>query len=146
MNFIIIFYITYFLSYFGFLLGKSTEEEHKEIKKFINYIVDVLLIITYAALIYTFKTNLFIISTIIVLIILKFISKYHKKYFLDLHNVGLLSITLISFYKNLYIDEVYFTILPLLVLIFDNSFHKFNIKIELYKIIFATIFLIVFSI
>jgi hypothetical protein len=145
---IITYFVTYFLSYLGYLLGNATVEEHKEIKKYIKYIVDILLIISYAMLLYTFKTsNILLLFLISLLLLIKIISHFHKKYFLDIHNVGLFSISLIFYHKNLYINEIYFTLFPLMILIFDNSMHKFNMNIEIIKFIFATaLFLILYAI
>ena len=146
MIFFITYFITYFLSYLGYLLGNSTLEEHKEIQKYLKYAVDILLVVTYALLVYTFSRNAILLFLLAGLIAIKIASHFHKKYFLDLHNVGLFSVTLIFFHNNLYIDEVYITLLPLMVLILDNSMHSFNIKIESYKLLMALVLFLLLNV
>ena len=142
MNFIIIYFTSYILTLCGYLLGRATKEEHKEIKKYVNYAIDIIIVVTYISLFYVFRDNLLYIFILCILAILKMVSAFYKKYLNNIHNIGLFAVTLILCYKNSYFDEIYLALLPMLVLIFENSFHKFKIEEEIYKIIIATIFLI----
>lgn len=144
--FIFTYFFSYFLTYSGFLLGRATVEEHLEIKKYVDIIKEILLIITYLSLFYIFSNNAIYLFIFALLIVLKIYTHYNKNLFSDIHDVALFGISLVLFHKNLYIDEIYFTVLPIIILIFDNSYHKFHIKREGFKLLIAAIILVLFNI
>ena len=154
MNIIIIYFTSYLLTLCGYLLGRATKEEHKEIKKNVNYATNMIIIVTYISLFYVFRDNLLYILILCAFAILKLILVSYKKHLNnihninlnDIHNVGLFAITLTFCYKKFYFDEIYLALLPMLVLILKNSFHEFKIKKEIHKVIIAIIFLIIFYI
>lgn len=140
INFIFIYFISYFLSYVGFPLGKVTREEHKELERPIRYTIDILLFIIYISLLYLFRSYGLVVFTTIVLMGLKFLGHYKKKYIAQVHNLLLFSSTLMFAYKYLALDYIYIALLPLFILIFENSFkEKFDQKEEIYSFVLMVI-------
>lgn len=120
----------YVTSFFGFSLGKSTLEEHNEIKVkalFFSYFFQLLSIL---GLFYV-NTIQSILLGIVLLLILIF--GYLKNHYMLEFNALLLYISTFYFYFS---SELFFiTILPIISLIIENSFKKFNRKEEIYKLI-----------
>ncbi len=119
--------IFYFLTLTGHLLGKATLEEHAELKKFINYFVDVLLVITYLLLFYFFRSSilLFLLAANLILKMLSY--KYPNHHIKELHNMILLSVSSIVMI-TLYSDYFFVMIIPIMIIFFEKSFETFNIK------------------
>lgn len=132
MNFFIFYTISYFLTYLGFLLGKATTEEHKEIKNIVFIYIDILLIIFYLFMFYLIGFNLnliiFIISFILFLLSFKF------KILRTLNDVFLFTITFCYFYLNK-IDYLFLVLLPMFFLVLQNSFKKFDVKEVIYEVL-----------
>lgn len=139
----IIFFLMYFLSFFGFLLGKATKEEYLELSKIVPIINEVFLLFTYILFGYFFTSFFqlfFLFVSFLIFVVGKFISE-----FLDLHNVLFYSLT---FYLALYVtpELMGLVIFPTIYLFLINSFKKFNLKEKIYEVIFITIiFLVVYN-
>jgi len=147
INFIIIYLFSYFLTYFGYILKKdeSIKEELPELKTPLRYIIHALTIITYASLLYFYPNKILVITTIVILIILKILSEY-KKFIKDIHNLILFGTTLIYTFK-FNPEYIYISLLPMFILFFENSLtKKLNLKIESYKLLLILIILIIFNI
>ena len=73
INFIFIYFISYFLTYFGFLLAKEevVKDELKEIQKPIMFSIDILLLIVYMSMLYFFSDYGIIVFSTIILLTLK---------------------------------------------------------------------------
>lgn len=135
MNFIITYFLAYILSLLGYFLGNATDEEHKEIKKFVNIFKDLLVIVTYLLLFYVFNSSvfLFILAANLILKLLSF--KFHNYYLTQIHNIIFLGLSILILNK-FHNEYLFLAILPILILFFDKSFDKFNLKLELYQMTF----------
>jgi hypothetical protein len=136
MNEIIIFFISYFLTWIGFFLGKITIEEHEEIKNIVKKIIFIIVIIFYLFLIWiAFNSlNYISISIIITLLILYLLSRIKYDIASDTHDIILFSFTF-PFLMGLGNTYNFFFILPIIFLMYENSFREFNVKDEFFKII-----------
>ena len=61
---IILYFFSYAFTLFGFLLGKSTLEEHSEIKKYIMYLIETLKVLFFGVLFYFSNNNLYLLIVI----------------------------------------------------------------------------------
>ena len=135
MSIFFLYFFSYFLSFTGYLLGKATEEEHKEIKNYVRYIIEGLIFITYIIAFYLFRNSL-IAFFFVVLLILKLLSFKFKIYNLKgFHNVLLFGFSMLYFRG----DYIYFSFLPLMAIFFEKSFLKFNWHREAYEFLFLII-------
>jgi len=57
INFIYVFFLSYLFTLFGFLLGNSTKEEHKEIKSKVLLFAEELFIFYYLIIVNIFSEN-----------------------------------------------------------------------------------------
>jgi len=135
MNFFFIYFFTYILTLSGFLLGKSTTDEHKEIKKYIlKYYTKIII-----SLFYMISIGLFYEQTLITILIsilfIFHISFWKKKDILHFMNIISLGI-LLPIYYYLKLEYVYIVLILICVIIAINSFKKFNRKEIAYEIIF----------
>jgi hypothetical protein len=124
----------YVTSFLGFSLGKSTLEEHNEIKikaLFFSYMFQFLAIL---GLFYIYSTLSIILGTVFLLILL---IGYFKNHYILEFNTLLLYIT--TFYLYFSTDYFFITILPIISLIIENSFKKFNRREEIYKFVIIVI-------
>lgn len=145
MNFFIIYFFSYFLNFFGFSLGKSTLEEHKEIKKNVLFTSQILILILYSILIILFIEKIFELIIIVSLLNYYLFSlKHHKKYFLEFHEILIYSITLI-FLNHSFKENLLLGVIPIIYMIIRNSFEKFHLKKEIYKIVLVFIIYIIFK-
>lgn len=143
MNFFILYFSSFIISLSGFLLGKSTLEEHKEIKKIVFIFNDILRIIVLIILIYfTYNTKYIYIISILVLI---YIFSLKLKILRELIDIILLGFSLSFFYKIGDLTNIYYSLIPLFIIIIDNSFKKFNLKEFIYSFIIYLIIFILFS-
>lgn len=143
MNFFITYFFAYLLSMLGYFLGKATDEEHNEIRRFVNIFKEIIVIITYLALFYLFNSStiLFLLCGNLVLKILSF--KFKKHYLVEIHNILLLAISIVTL-NQFNKEYLFLAILPILVLFLDKSFDKFEFKFESYQIIFYSIIYFLF--
>lgn len=143
-----IYFITYFLTYLGFILATEevVKDELKELQKPIKYGLDILTLTIYIILLYIFKSNILIITTTILLLILKLVSLKHRKTLEQIHNVILFGTTLIYAIKYLPVSQMYIAIIPTLILFFQNTNIKFDKVVEVYKSLLALAVFIIFNI
>ena len=149
INFIFIYFISYFLTYFGFLLAKEevVKDELKEIQKPIMFSIDILLLIIYMAMLYFYSDKGIIIFSTITLISLKIISTTKKiNYLKQIHNMLLFGTTFMFSYKFMDSSLMYLTIFPIIVLFIENTNNPFHKKEEITKVIFLTIILIMLNV
>ncbi len=140
MNELIQFFLCYLLSFFGFSLGKSTKDEHKEVKIYaLNFSYAIQIILSIFILFFNFN----IITLLIVLIsgILIYLSYFKNHSLIEFNSIFLYSYL---FFTLLDTQYIYFSFLSLLTIIIENSFEKFNFKNELYKIILIIILSLLF--
>jgi hypothetical protein len=143
MQFFVSYLVFYLLTLTGYLLGNATKEEHKELKKFITYFVDVLLVITYLGLFYFFKSSLllFLLAGNLILKMLSY--KYPTHHLKELHNIILLSVSSIVII-TLYSEYFFLMIIPILIMFFEKSFEKFEYKtLFLEIIVYCILFLLI---
>ncbi|MCA9486292.1 MAG: hypothetical protein H6500_01005 [Candidatus Woesearchaeota archaeon] len=126
----------YILSYGGFLLGKATQEEHKEIKKKILTFSHIFRIFVYLATFFflfplTKWTLLFLFPLSL------YVALWKKEEARHLHDIILLSSSLIFFslFKSEYLVFTYFTVFAL---VFENSLRKFLVLREAYALALYT--------
>lgn len=139
----IIFLISlYFLTQLGYFLGNITKEEHKELKKFIDISVIILINIVYAIFIYLYFNSKYIYFILILYFI--YITSIKKEILKPFHNILLL---VISFsILNLKIDYKYILIIIVFAIMLENSFNKINYKQSFYEIVILLIVYFIFSI
>ena len=138
------FFFSYILSYFGFLLGKATDEEHEEIKNYVNYFIDLLTFITYVIMFYYFFREAYVMFLFILLLAFRI---YYKRnnLMIIIHNLILYSFTF-TFLNKFQFEAVYIALIPLLIIIFNKSFDKFHLKKEIYYLFLVFTIHLVFSI
>jgi hypothetical protein len=149
INFIFIYFISYFLTYFGFLLAKEevVKDELKEIQKPILFAIDILLLITYVAMLYFYSDKGIIVFTTIILLALKIISRRKKiNYLKQIHNMLLFGTTFMFSYKFLDSSLMYLTLFPIIILFIENTNQKFYKKEEISKFIFLAVILILLNV
>lgn len=139
-----LYFFSFLFGQLGFLLGNITKEEHNEISKFVDYCVNILIIIFYGFMLYLFSYNFIILNIYIILLISHIIILYKNKNSLEeIFNVFLLSISFILLFITS--KNIYFIILLIFVLFLKNSFKKYNKKKEIKLfIIYLTILIIYF--
>lgn len=142
MNQIIFLISLYLLTLIGYFLGQTTKDEHKEIKKFVQISILILINIFYALLFYIFYNTNYVY--IILLLYALGVTSLKKTILKDFHNILLLGIgfSLLS----LKVEYLYYLILFIFALTLENSFKKINYKQSSYEIIILLIILFVFSI
>lgn len=126
---IFLFLFSYVLSLSGFLLGKSTFEEHKEIKKYVLGFSEFLKISFFFVLLYFFgnsKVLIFVILLICFYIGVRFVDTWHFKKFFGI--IFLASSYLL--FEMFFSDYLWLVLILIFVLVFENSFEKFDFKIE----------------
>ena len=95
INFILIFYISYFVTFLGYLLAKEevVKDELKELQKHVTIAIDILLIASYGSMLYFLSSYGFIVFISIALILFKMISVIRELDSLkQIHNLMLYSI------------------------------------------------------
>jgi hypothetical protein len=118
----------------GFLLGNSTKEEHKEIKKYALVLIDVLKLSFFVVMFVLFFGYLFVLGVVFVLFIVYVVFNLMKKNdlmrFWDIMVFSLCFILLSVFEKG-----VFFIVVFLMALVLENSFRKFKVKEEVYVLV-----------
>jgi hypothetical protein len=133
---------SFFLSQLGFLLGKSTLAEHKEIKKYTLFTSECFKLLFYASLVYLFYDS-YLIILFLILFAFHIISKrYNNSDLLNFHNILLLSLSLLLIYKS----YLFLVLILIFSIIIENSFREFRLKEELYSLIFYVIIYLLFGI
>ena len=149
INFILIYFISYFLTFLGFLLAKEeiVKDELKEIQRAIKFSIDFLLIISYLSMLYFFSSNGLIIFTTLGLILLKILSHYKKSNIIkQIHNILLFGATLVFTYKFADSNLMYLAIFPIIILFIENTNQKFDKHDEIWKFILLSIILIILNV
>ncbi len=142
MEFFIFYIFSYFLTLLGFLLGKSTLEEHIEIKKTTLILVDILTLFLYLGLFYLIGFNFNLIIFILSFILFGFSFKFDL--IKPLHDVFLFAIVFNFFYLNNF-GFIYLVLFPMFFLVVQNSFDKFNFRELFYEILILILVFIGFS-
>ena len=149
INFIYLFFASYILTLSGYLLGKSTLEEHKEIKNKVLFSSEILLVVFTTIFAYLFfKTHLVLTGLIIFFTIQFIITKKILKNedLVEFNFIIILAISLIGFFKY-NIEKIYIILIIIISMILDKSLKEFNLKKEIYIIIiYAIIYFIYFLI
>ena len=147
INFIYVFFLSYLFTLFGFLLGNSTKEEHKEIKSKVLLFAEVLFIFYYLIIVNIFSENTILILILGVLFILHLIAKYMLKMpdLQEFYYLLILAISLIGFYKYSSLNMYYILIL-IVVIMLENSMKTFILRKEIYSLITYAIVYFIYSI
>jgi lysylphosphatidylglycerol synthetase-like protein (DUF2156 family) len=140
-----LFLFSYIMTLSGFFLGKSTKEEHEEIKKYVRYCIFSLIIIYYIIFFYFLSIKI-ISSLIIVLSIVLFFTflysiKKNKEELLIIHNLVLFSYSFVILEKLEYIAYV---LLLVFAIFFQKSLREFDIKEEIYSFSILIILILFF--
>jgi len=147
LNLIFAYFISYFLTFTGFPLGKVTKEEHKELRRPVNFIVDVILFFAYFSLIYFMYDKNLALFTTIILLGLKVWSLKKQSIVPQIHNLLLFSTTTMYAFKYLETQFQYIALLPMFILMFENSFKKsFNLRTELYSFALVSIIFVLYNV
>lgn len=149
INFILIYFISYFLTFLGFLLAKEevVKDELKEIQRAITFAIDGLIFIMYILMLYLFSDYIIVTITTITLLIIKLISVHkHIDYLKQVHNIFLFSSTLLFTYKFGNSSFMFLSIIPMIVLFIENTNQKLSKRHEIYKFILLTILLILLNV
>lgn len=133
---ILIFFLSFFMSYFGFLLKKSTSEEFKELKEIVPKLNEIFLLIIYGLFLSFFNSPYNILFLFICFLIFA-IGKVYLKDLIEFHNILFFSVTFILAINSE--QFLYFAVLPIIYLLIDNSFKDFKLKEKVYEIIFLFI-------
>lgn len=142
VNLFISYFISYILTLSGYLLGKSTTEEHKEIKKFILIARDSLILIFYILLLLIFHDSLWSIYFII-LFIFFFVGKNYKDEIKEFHEI--ISFSSFILLENIKSEYSYIIIILIWALILEKSLEKFVLKKEIYSLVVLAIVYFIFS-
>lgn len=134
------YFLSYFLLYFGFLLGKSTQEEHNEIKRYVLVVSNFLKFIFYGVLFY-FSIGFNILYLFLLLFVLYVLSLAVKNDdAMKFHDIFLFGISFLFLEGNV----LFFLIFLIAALVFENSFRKFEIKEEIYSIVLYLIIYVLY--
>ncbi|MDA3855987.1 MAG: hypothetical protein PF569_07000 [Candidatus Woesearchaeota archaeon] len=127
--------------YFGFLLGKSTKEEHDEIKRYVLILSNLLKVIFYGVLFY-FSLSLNIIYLFFALFLLYVLSLTLKnKDTMKFHDIVLLGFSFLFLQNN----GLFLLIIFIASLVFENSFIEFDVKEEIYSFVLYVIVYVLFG-
>lgn len=144
MNFVLFYLFSFILTQVGFLLGKSTKEEHKEIKGFVSHIIEILVFFVYVFafyfLVFVGKFSLF--GLYLALFSFFLYCFRTKSKLLYEHNVLFFGLLFNTFYGSVYVFLVLFLIFAMVM---ESSFREFNFKIFLLEFILLCVIAIVFS-
>ena len=136
MNPLFIFIISYIITLIGYLLGKATTYEHKEIKEHALFFAKAFIAINYAALLYlSFISPIFFV--VLGAGILHIIGENKFELLKDLNYLIVFALSFFIFKAN---DVFLMFSFVLFALIIENSLKKFNLK----EIIASTLILILF--
>lgn len=125
----ILYLFSFLTTYLGFILGKITLEEHKQIKDKVLVLSDVLKLIFYIFAIY-FSKDFNLIYLFGFMFLLFIASKYFKnEKLVKIHDISLLALSIFAF--SVLDEKIYIILLIVFAIIFENSFRKFNWKEEL---------------
>lgn len=142
VNLLISFFLSYILTLSGYLLGKSTKEEHSEIKSKILFFRDVLVYVFYLSMFYVFRDSVWIFF-IIILLFLFLLGRYVRKEIKEFHDIAVFSALILLF--NLEFEHLYLFILIVWTLILEKSLENFIIKKEIYSLVALAIIYFIFS-
>ena len=129
-----LYFFSFVLTYMGFLLGRSTKEEHDEIKRYVLVFVDILKLIFFVILFVLFYRH-----TIIFVVVFALFAGYvgfnliKKKDLIRLCDILILSLSFI--FLSIYDKGVFFVVVFMMAIIFENSFRKFRFKEEFYVVV-----------
>lgn len=134
---------SFFLTYVGFLLGSSTNEEHNEIKKTTLKINSIIKIIYFVLASIVFYTNIIVEIVMLIVFILFLINTYkvknlELKKWLDIFILGISMLVFIE-YAIEYIGIVLILIFTMIV---EKSFEKFHLKESIYSVVIYLVFYI----
>jgi len=142
VNPFLVFVISYFLSLGGYLLGKSTKEELKEIKSKIKLTFNFLIFLSYIYLVYLVYKNIFELFFLIILIIIFYLS-FRNNLIEPFHHVAFLTFSFIIFNSN---SQLELFLIPIFSIFLYHSIEKWEIKNEVYKAILSLICFFFFSV
>jgi len=142
---IILYFFSYAFTLLGFLLGKSTLEEHAEIKKYVMYIIETLKVLFLFVVFYISKTN-----TSLLIVLCLFCFYIGVKYFDDtdfnnFFNILFLGVSFILISINS-IKEIYLILILIFAIFLEKSFAKFNYKEEIYSFVIYGLIYIIYKI
>ncbi len=139
-----IYFFSFVLTYVGFLLGKSTKEEHEEIQKTALLYSQLLKIVYFIMLFLLFYKNLLLEFVLITIFGFEIMSEYAKnKDFTRFVDILLFSVSLILF-LNYRMEFIAMFIILIFIMIIKNSFHNFVLKEEIYSIIIYLLFYVIY--
>lgn len=129
-----LYFFSYFLIYLGFILGKSTKEEHSEIKKIVLFSSKILKSCFYIICFYIFVYEKIYLSVFLILFVLFLLINVYKKdsnyaKLIDVISFGFFLIFTANSQSSELMKHIHLVVLLLFAMIFDNSFEKFD-KIE----------------
>lgn len=136
-----LYFFSFVLTYMGFLLGNSTKEEHKEIKRYVLVLIDILKIVFFIIMFVLFFRH-----TIILVVLLVLFAGYigfnfmKKKDLIRLNDILIFSFSFI--FLSIHERGVYLIVILMMALIFENSFRKFKLKEEIYVVV---LYMIIFA-
>ena len=127
---------SYVLTLLGFLLGKSTFEEHKEVKEFARWTAFVFIVLFYAFLLYI-SYGVWQLYVFVALAFVFLFGWFEFNLIEHLHNVVLLVLGLV------FLRGSEFGVYPVLALVFAmiliNSFKEFDVREEVYSFVLMCI-------
>ena len=135
MSFLLYFF-SYFLTYVGFLLGSSTQDEHNEIKEMTLKISEIIKFVYFVLLIAVFYSNLLMWMFLVLILGLYLFNKFSFKNveFKKLLEIFLLGISVLMFMEHIS-DMIGLVLILIFALIIDKSFEKFHLKESIYSMV-----------
>jgi len=150
MTFLFFYFFIFLFIQSGYFLGKTTQYEFKEIRKYIEKIILILIFISYIVLFYLNYIsyyNIYVILLLFIFFIFYVISlnlKLNKFDLIELHNFLFLGVmfNVMNYTNNNY---MYLLILFSFAKLLENSLNKFIFKKVLYELIIYLIIYLVFN-
>lgn len=138
---ILFFLCAYITSYAGFLLGRATREEHKEIYKKVLLFTEGLVLLFCITMFYITRHSSFIIVFFATFI---FYALTYRKTFLQ--ELSLSSIYTVTFLYVVDTDYAAIIAIPIIALFLRHSLIPFSTKRQIYSIAFTLLLYSIFSI
>ncbi len=137
---LLLFFVLYFLTYVGFLLGKATKYEAKELRITIFTVSNVFLLISYLILLY------YLSGYQLFLLVLPFILYVYSILTMSLYSEYVHSILLyvITFFMLSYINVelLFYVLFVIFAMIMNSSRRSFNLRLEVLGFILLIVLLL----
>jgi len=133
MYFVFTYFFFFVLTYLGFVLGKSTKEEHEEINIYIQITSVLFKLIFYGVMFYILWGTIFVYLQGLLFILFGISKRMKSQDLLKLTNVILFGVSFLYLF-NYSFEIIYLMLLLIFSLMLENSLSNFYLKEEMYVV------------